>query len=619
MKARILPRKGLVPLPISFISIILRPVAIKIQTGHKVSSSLHVFLSVIILILTVSFISSCASDETADGNPATVCLRLRVADSPVTRALSSDNENTINDITVLIFDSSRQLIGSKYVDGLSSATGVTATVTTRAASDCTVYAIANTGSASFFSGVNTITELNEKCATLSGVTALGDAASTIMEGSTPGVTISTGTNNIKVAMKHLCSKVNVSIVPSSGITVTGYQLCNTSLGSYITDSHTSSGTAVTPPANYNGKSYGNFDVVTLNSPTAGAKVTIPAYYVYENLAGSSGSALTSDLERTSVKAPTNAMYLLIYAKTSTWHSTYRIYLGGMTDADPPATDYSNFNVYRNMNYSYTVNINGSGQSDARVSYTSDNTAPVTGQYLFSDGTWGSYDANKTVIGIIFSSSTSSTDKSHGRTHGYAMALQNAGSSNATYQWYTSNRGNPTKTYITGVNNIMSDKDGYTHSSYLLTSGYAAGIAASGYTAKDRNGNTVAAPSGTSGWYLPSIGQWYDICDNLGGMVTASGKAYTYSTTYGLHWYSGDDSSGKNYSSLCASNLNVYLNALKDKGYSVDLFSNSNELYWSSSECNGNSAYYAYFLSNGSMLLGGDSKTCSFRVRPVVAF
>jgi hypothetical protein len=271
--------------------------------------------------------------------------------------------------------------------------------------------------------------------------------------------------------------------------------------------------------------------------------------------------------------------------------------------------------------SYTKNISGSWS--VRNSYTynlNKSEAAIVGQYLFSDGTWGSYDSNKTVIGIVFSNTTSSTDRSHGWTHGYAMALQNAGSATSNYQWYSSNSGNPTGTYITTADQIMSDKDGYTHSGYLQTSGYSAGIAARGYTAKDKNGNTVAAPSGTSGWYLLGIGQWYDICDNLGGMVTASGKAYTYTDNSDyLRWYDGDDSSGKNYSSLCASNLNVYLNGLKSNGYSVNLFSNNYEYYWSSSEHDSSWAYCVDFDGNSNVYLGGHNKMYSFRVRPVVAF
>jgi hypothetical protein len=279
-------------------------------------------------------------------------------------------------------------------------------------------------------------------------------------------------------------------------------------------------------------------------------------------------------------------------------------------------------VTYNTGTSYTAKISKSWSAGNSYTYNLNKSeTAVAGQYLFSDGTWGSYDPAKTVIGIVFSNTTSSTDRSHGWTHGYAMALQNAGSATSTYLWYNSNSGNPTGTYISGVNNIMSDKDGYSHSGYLQTSGYAAGIAARGYTAKDKNGNTVAAPTGTSGWYLPSIGQWYDILASLGGMVTASGKAYTYGTSDWLRWYNGDISGDTHnyYSSLCASNLNVYLNGLKSNGYSVDLFSNNYEHYWSSSECDSSYAYCVGFYNGGSMNLGSTYKSSSFRVRPVLAF
>ena len=268
--------------------------------------------------------------------------------------------------------------------------------------------------------------------------------------------------------------------------------------------------------------------------------------------------------------------------------------------------------------SYTKAISGSWSAGNSYTY---NLSKVPGQYLYSDGTWGNYDSNKTVIGIVFGNTTSSTDKSHGWTHGYAMALQNAGSVTATYQWYTSDSGNPTGISIATADQIMSDKDGYTHSIYLQTSGYAASIAAKDYTAKDRNGNTVVAPSGTSGWYLPSIGQWYDICASLGGMVIFSGKSYTCTdnSSY-IRWYNEDDNSSKNYSSLCVSNLNAYLNILKEKGYSIDPFSNNNEHYWSSSEYVSSLACYVDFNGNGSVYLANNADKVSSRIaRPVIAF
>ena len=577
----------------------------------SIKSGVRVFFHGL-LVLVAFIVSSCTSDgltEETAGQEATATLRLtfKLADDAVTRALS-DNENTVNNVMILIFDSNEQLIGSKYVYGLSTTTSTTATVTTRVAAGCTVYAIANTGSASYFSGINTIENLNAKSTSIIGAAALGEGTNTIMAGSTP-VNITAGTNSIDVPLKHLCSKLNFSIVPSSGITITGYRLCNAALGSYIIGSHTS-----TPPVNSFGNSYGNFDAVTLSSPTAGTTVTPPVYYVYENLAGSNSNCTTEQL-RTEANAPAHAMYLEVYAKTSSWHSVYYIYLGGMTNASTPVMDLSNFNVYRNMNYTYTININGSGQSDARVTYVAE---PVNGQFLFSDGTWGDYDANKTVIGIIFATSTSSTDQEHNYTHGYAMALKNAGSSSTKYQWYTSSDGNPTGTSLQAADQIMGDKNGYTHTGKIQTTGYAAGRAAKGYVATAKNGSTVI-PTGTSGWYLPSIGQWYDICVNLGGMVTASGQSYTSSNYGWLQWDNEDDSSDNNYSSLCASAINVYLNALSTKGYSVDLFTNSNEYYWSSSEYSSSYAYGALFYSFGNMSLGYTDKALTCSVRPVVAF
>ncbi|WP_018463478.1 fimbrillin family protein [Segatella paludivivens] len=279
----------------------------------------------------------------------------------------------------------------------------------------------------------------------------------------------------------------------------------------------------------------------------------------------------------------------------------------------------------NTGTSYKQTI--SGNWTAGTTYTYNLSKPVNiGDYYYNDGTWGTIaeHSNSTAspIGIIFSNSASNIDKGHNWAHGYAMALQNTGSSSATYQWYTSDSSNPTGTYINGLDDIMSDKDGYTHSCYLQASNYAAGIAANSYVAKDKNGNNVGLPIGTSGWFLPSSGQWYDICARLGGMATASGKNYTSGSERNLRWYSIDISGDtNNYSSLCVSDLNIYLNALRERGYSVDLFSNNNEYYWSSSEYSSFGACSVGFVSDGDVGLDYScyGKTSSFRVRPIVAF
>jgi hypothetical protein len=246
-----------------------------------------------------------------------------------------------------------------------------------------------------------------------------------------------------------------------------------------------------------------------------------------------------------------------------------------------------------------------------------------GDYLFSDGSWGSLSdsiiGSVKPIAVIFSNTTSTIDKGHKWMHGYAMALMDACSG----KWSSVND-NPTGTYTKTTDQVMTDKDGYTHTGMIQTTAYLAGIAATGYTAKDKSGNTVTV-TGTSGWYLPSIGQWYDICANLGGMVTASGKPYTWygtgANTGSLQWSSEDDGSGKNYSSLCASAINAYLNTLSANGYSVSLFSDTGEgsIYWCSSESSTTYAN-AVFFRKGLMMLGDYKKVYTTPItRPVIAF
>lgn len=570
-----------------------------------------------LLVLVAFIVSSCTSEglteETGRQEAATLRLTFKVADDAVTRALlDNDNENTVNDVRVLIFDSNKQLIGSKYVNNFSSTTGTT--VTTRAATGCTVYAIANMGDDTSFAGINTIDELNTvSTATLSGAAALGEGNSAVMEGSTSTpINITEGTNSIEIPIKHLCSKINISIVPSSGITITGYQLCHAALGSYITDSHSSAGTAVAAPVS-SGDSYGNFDAVTLDSPTAGKTVTSPVYYVYENLAGSSSSTLSSSQERTEANAPTDAMYLKVYAKTSVSHSIYYIYLGGMK-ADASGPEYSNFNIYRNMNYTYTVNINGFGEDDTRVTCIID-VPPSIGDIYYNDGTWGStLDESKTPVGIIFSTTTSTTDYSNGYTHGYVMALKNAASGVA---WCSSSAAYYKAQLQTTLTNTValeeSNWDGLTETNAIRgvndynQTNYPACYYAVNYSA-------ALPSSGTSGWYLPSMGQWYLIVKNLGGVTTAPLPSNADTPNYGL-WEEGTSFS-------TADAMNTYLNKAGSSNVdTIDCSSSASRMYWCSSEYSRDLATFVLFDSYGYLILNCPRKTyyTGVRVRPVVAF
>jgi len=421
----------------------------------------------------------------------------------------------------------------------------------------------------------------------------GDATKVLMAGLIP-VDIKEGINNVSIPIKHLCRKVNISIVPSSGIMVTGYQLCSAALGSYIIDSHSSAVTAVTAPVNSKGNSYGDFDAVRIEAPSAGVTVNTPIYYVYENLAGSNSNC-TTEQARSEANAPANAMYLLVYAKTSSWYSIYYIYLGGMTNTSTPETDFSNFNVYRNMNYTYKINITGPGQNDARVIYTAE---PLIGQFLFSDGTWGAIADNpgKTPIAVIFSTTTSPTDYNNGYTHGYAMALKNVNHC----AWGRDINTVYTSTATTDITTVLTDYDGYTYTNQES-------LCAGAIAAKMYSGAT--APSGTSGWYLPSIGQWFQICVNLGGM---NSSGYEDASPYGIKW--------SNSASVCATAINNALSGVGSGNY--DAFVIGSKSYWTSSEYNAGDAYYVWFGWDSDynfLNLSMNVKTAEGSLRPVIAF
>lgn len=571
-----------------------------------------------VLFLLPALLLSCASDSNLpvnEGETALIRLTFTQQENASSRALST-NENTINDITVLVFDSNGKLTGSSFNTFTTSP--YTMNVTARTGENCTIYAIANAGSG-FFSGVNTIDAFNLKYVSLtsSDPSELGDKNSNIiMFGKKTPVKITENTTigaSDGFFLSRLCTKLTFTINAATGITITGYQLCHVPMGSYITDK--TSTTYYNPPS----KVFKDFITVT----TSGTSVTTPTYYMYENLAGTNSSSSSAAL-RTSTYAPTNATYLLVYAKTSNWHSTYRIYLGGTG-----STDYTNYSIQRNCNYTYTITINGSGGSgvvDPRVTYALDVAAAI-GNYYYSDGTWGTSASptGKTVIGIIFSTTTSSKDQTKGWTNGYALALKNATTASA---WGTSG----TDTSLANIQNstswtvLSNDKDGYTEtqtikSTYSL-SDYPAFNAALNYS--------VTAPSNSSKWYLPSCGQWYDIFVNLGGMNTTPTAFGNYSANQvsWLRWQMSDDGSSNDYGAIAATNINKHLSTLTDYGYTVDKITNNTQncnditaSYWCSSEVDGNQAYDAHLYNEAGVGDGNGMqiKSITHPVRPVIAF
>ncbi|MBS7574630.1 hypothetical protein KG118_10730 [Bacteroides sp. NSJ-90] len=232
---------------------------------------------------------------------------------------------------------------------------------------------------------------------------------------------------------------------------------------------------------------------------------------------------------------------------------------------------------------------------------------------------------RTVIGIVFCTDENRIGagekaklKDLGVTspHGLVMALTNAGSG---CRWGESGK-NENENGQSGkpfVENITTLQKQYNH-----ISGYAEthwigdkikGSAESSYTADTYKAFDVAlnygattetaqyaAPEKTTGWFLPSMGQWWDILENLGGLDLSSYKTSTDSYEY----IAGN---------TALNNLNVYMG----KVTGAALFG-INTAFWSSSEFSSGHACGVDF-SGGSLYLNWYSKDYGFGVRPALAF
>ena len=137
-----------------------------------------------------------------------------------------------------------------------------------------------------------------------------------------------------------------------------------------------------------------------------------------------------------------------------------------------------------------------------------------GDYFYIDGTLSHQKSeDKKAVGMVFTLETTDEEKKHGWTHGQIIALENAGKCN-----WSNNIDLPAYKYNSKEdkikiewNTVAKDKNGFKYShleSVINNSHYEAFFMAEKYNQK------VILPKSTSGWYLPTIGQFNDIVENI---------------------------------------------------------------------------------------------------------
>ncbi len=220
-----------------------------------------------------------------------------------------------------------------------------------------------------------------------------------------------------------------------------------------------------------------------------------------------------------------------------------------------------------------------------------------GDYLYDNGTTGTTTVGKTVVGIVFSNQISSAEYNKGYTHGYALALEDASASSLQYKT-TNTESNLTKVqtfseYYNDINagyygtfTLYYDKSNVSYPAWQAANNY--NVSVSGFT--------------NSGWYLPSIGQWWDVCTNLGKVDLSSQQSS--STANGLLYNGG----------TATTNVNNVIKAAGGTALSDNYYRSASE-----SGIDNKYAVIVNFYSSNAVRVSYFYKTESNYVRAVLAF
>ena len=384
----------------------------------------------------------------------------------------------------------------------------------------------------------------------------------------------------------------------------------------------------------------------------GATVTIFGDPLTHSTAGLVSPGDQSDGEiKPYYDAATKKYEALVPPQDMTGKPLIRISIGSNDFTYTPETEAAGkFDFFGGKRYAYTITVKANGidvQSVTSGTWVANGEENVTskrvkqrftadelkiGDYFYSDGTWsdgglrkiyadGSMHIDyykpvplrgKTVVGIVFQTDKSRIGKKEkeklggeNKAHGLVMAVKNANAAENVI-WSNESR------YLDLLNDCVSKSDNYSDisgygncESIRSLEGnfdkYPALQAVDGYN------TTCPVPTTTTGWYLPSSGQWWDILQNLGGCpALADGYQQTSSDINEFFW----------------SNQGNVPDALNKWMWGIDgwdKFSYYHQ-FWSSSKFKGNTMrYWVANSDDGWISCRWGNVNFQLYVRPVLAF
>ena len=391
----------------------------------------------------------------------------------------------------------------------------------------------------------------------------------------------------------------------------------------------------------------------------GATVTIFGDPLTHSTAGLVSPGDQSDGEiKPYYDAATKKYEALVPPQNMTGKPLVRISIGSNAFTYTPDTDAAGkFGYFGGKRYAYTITVKANGidvQSVTSGTWVANGEENVTskrvkqsftadelkiGDYFYSDGTWsdgglrkiytdGSMkiaspkpapEEGKTVVGIVFQ-----TDKSRigakekeklggeDKAHGLVMALKNTATD---IQWSHEENNLEDVKDCWSKSEIYSDISGlHNYTKILDHANSIGGIEAyPAFEAVEKwndmySINEYRPPRNTTGWFIPSSGQWWDILQNLGGCPAMADKGQQTSSDSGdFSWLGQGD---------VPAALNAWMN--KIAADSKNDFT-TGDRFWSSSELNQFRARNWNVYSSDYVRCGYDYKEWSNAVRPVLAF
>ncbi len=390
----------------------IKRVKVRVKDGGVCHFSIWLALCRIIplFLVAANLLVSCTNNESTTelfGDKDAVIRFQITADIPKDATTRSVDEDQINDLHVLVYNSDGELTGKSYAT--FSGTTYAISVLARSGTGCKIYAIANTASSTLFDGAvaGSETKLKAMITNLATWSTLNNTSGMVylpMSGSTTA-DIAAGSTSLQggITVKRLAAKVtlNVGIVAGSGVSISGYRIYGVPARSYYVahplstedqtiDSQSIRAEDASLPANSG--DWINSGFVSLSNVTSFST----SFYMYENRAGVN-TQITAQNQKVNSNVPDSAAYVMIYGKATGYRSlSWRIYLG--------ANNTSNFNIKRNNQYTCTITLKPN-DSDTRITYKKSGTV-WAGSNIYWDGTKLTFDtetsyANNTKQGVSF--------------------------------------------------------------------------------------------------------------------------------------------------------------------------------------------------------------------------